>query len=41
MRLDPTRMAIEKVAGKAKEIAATAGKSDADIRQARRIRSAR
>jgi 2-oxoglutarate dehydrogenase E1 component len=32
--LDPTRMAIEKVAGKAKEIAATAGKSDADIRQA-------
>jgi 2-oxoglutarate dehydrogenase E1 component len=32
--LDPTRMAIEKVAAKAKEAAVAGGKSDADIRQA-------
>jgi 2-oxoglutarate dehydrogenase E1 component len=32
--LDPTRMTIEKVAAKAKEVAAASGKSDADIKQA-------
>jgi 2-oxoglutarate dehydrogenase E1 component len=32
--LDPTRMTIEKVAAKAKESAASAGKSDAEIQQA-------
>jgi 2-oxoglutarate dehydrogenase E1 component len=32
--LDPTRMTIEKVAAKAREAAAAAGKSDADLRQA-------
>jgi len=32
--LDPTRMTIEKVAAKAKEVAAASGKSEADTRQA-------
>ncbi|MDP8914698.1 MAG: 2-oxoglutarate dehydrogenase E1 component, partial [Pseudomonadota bacterium] len=32
--LDPTRMAIEKVAAKAREVAGAAGKSDDEVRQA-------
>jgi 2-oxoglutarate dehydrogenase E1 component len=32
--LDPTRMAVEKVAAKAREVAGAAGKSDSEVRQA-------